>query len=73
VTVTTTNLPYYDDTSHSIIWDMGTLPPPDPATLLATISFKVKASEDCAIIINNSCNSIISVSGTINGTGAISG
>jgi hypothetical protein len=52
---------------------MGTLPPPDPATLLATISFKVKASEDCAIIINNSCNSIISVSGTINGTGAISG
>jgi uncharacterized repeat protein (TIGR01451 family) len=74
VTVTTTNLPYYDDTSHSIIWDMGTLPlPANPATLLATISFKVKASEDCAIIVNNSCNSIISVSGTINGTGAISG
>jgi hypothetical protein len=24
-TVTTTNLPYYDDTSHSIIWDMGCL------------------------------------------------
>jgi hypothetical protein len=43
----------------------------DPDTLLATISFKVKA-RDCAIIVN-SCNSVISVSGTINGTGAISG
>ncbi|WP_367757574.1 LamG-like jellyroll fold domain-containing protein [Flavobacterium sp. WC2430] len=73
-TVTTTNLPYYDNTSHSIIWDMGTLPlPADQNTLLATITFKVKATEDCAIIVNNSCNSVISVSGTINGTGAVSG
>jgi hypothetical protein len=48
---------------------MGTLPLPDPNTLLASITFKVKASEDCAIIVNNSCNSVISVSGTINGTG----
>jgi hypothetical protein len=52
---------------------METLPPLDPDTLLATISFKVTASEDCAIIVNNSCNSVISVSGTVNGTGAISG
>tara|TARA_R110000868_G_scaffold264879_1_gene523495 strand:- start:782 stop:5602 length:4821 start_codon:yes stop_codon:yes gene_type:complete len=73
-TVTTTNIPYYDSATQSIIWDMGTLPlPADPNTLLASITFKVKATDDCAIIINNSCNSIISVSGTINGTGAISG
>lgn len=73
-TVSTVNLPYYDDTSHSIIWNMETLPlPTDPNTLLGSITFKVIATEDCAAIINNSCNSVISVSGTINGTGAISG
>jgi uncharacterized repeat protein (TIGR01451 family) len=74
VTVTTTNLPYYDAPSQSIIWDMGTLPlPADPNTLLATITFKVTATEDCAVIVNNSCDSVISVSGTITGTGAVSG
>jgi uncharacterized repeat protein (TIGR01451 family) len=73
-TVATTNIPYYDDASHSIIWDMGTLPLPlNLNTLLASITFKVKATEDCAIIVNNSCNSVISVSGTIDGIGAISG
>jgi hypothetical protein len=40
--------------------------------LLASITFS-KSKEDCAIIVNNSCNSVISVSGTINGTGAVSG
>ncbi|MFQ3173465.1 MAG: hypothetical protein ACI8W0_000555, partial [Flavobacterium sp.] len=73
-TVTTSNVPYYDSSSNSILWNMGTLPlPADPNTLLASITFRVKASEDCAIIINNSCNSIISVSGTINGIGSVSG
>jgi hypothetical protein len=72
--VSTTNKPYYDESSKSIIWNMGTLPQStDPNTILATITFKVKATEDCATIINNSCNSIISVSGTINGTGTVSG
>lgn len=72
--VTTTNLPYYDAATQSIIWDMGILPlAADPTTILATITFKVRATEDCAIIINNSCNSVISVSGTINGIGDISG
>jgi hypothetical protein len=37
---------------------MGTLPlPADPNALLASITLKVKATEDCAIIVNNSCNS----------------
>ena len=72
--VTTTNLPYYDASTQSIKWDMGTLPLPfDTNTLLASITFKVRATDDCAIIINNSCNSIISVSGTITGTGSVSG
>jgi hypothetical protein len=73
-TVTTSNIPYYDAPTRSIIWDMGTLPLPiDPNTLLASITFKVKATDDCAIIINASCNSVISVSGTINGIGSVSG
>jgi hypothetical protein len=73
-TVTTTNVPYYDSGTQSIIWDMGTLPlPVNPEDLLATITFKVRATDDCAIIINNSCTSVISVGGTINGVGSISG
>ncbi|MGO4818210.1 LamG-like jellyroll fold domain-containing protein [Flavobacterium sp. W22_SRS_FP1] len=73
-TVTTTNSPYYDAPTQSIIWDMGTLPlPSDPNTLLATLTFKVTATEDCAVIVNNSCDSVISVSGTVTGTGAVSG
>jgi hypothetical protein len=40
--VTTTKIPIYDTSSHSIIWDMGTLPLPDPNALLASITFKVK-------------------------------
>jgi hypothetical protein len=72
--VTTTNLPYYDPGTSTIIWDMGTLPlHSDPNDLLATLTFRVKATEDCAIIINNSCSSVISVSGTIAGVGVISG
>ncbi|UQD56262.1 LamG-like jellyroll fold domain-containing protein [Flavobacterium sp. K5-23] len=73
-TVTTTNVPYYDSGTQSIIWNMGTLPlPVNPEDLLATITFKVRATDDCAIIINNSCTSVISVSGTLSGVGAISG
>jgi hypothetical protein len=73
-TVLTTNEPYYDPASQSIIWDLETLPLPlDTDTSLASVTFKVKATDDCAIIVNNSCNSVISVSGTITGTGAVSG
>jgi hypothetical protein len=51
---------------------MGTLPlHTDPNDLLATLTFRVKATELCTII-NNSCN-LISVSGTIAGVGVISG
>lgn len=72
--VTTTNIPYFDAATKTIIWDMGTLPlHTNPDDLLATLTFKVKATEDCAVIINNSCNSVISVSGTIAGVGVISG
>jgi hypothetical protein len=72
--VTTTNLPYFDTATSTIIWDMGTLPlHTNTNDLLATLTFRVKATEDCAIIINNSCNSVISVSGTIAGIGSISG
>jgi hypothetical protein len=43
--VTTTKIPIYDTSSHSIIWDMGTLPlPADPNALLASITFKVKSN-----------------------------
>jgi uncharacterized repeat protein (TIGR01451 family) len=72
--VITGNLPYFDSATSTIIWDMGTLPLPlNSNDLLATLTFKAKATEDCAVLINYSCNSIISVSGTITGIGAVSG
>ena len=72
--VTTSNIPYFDSATSTIIWDMGTLPlHVNTNDLLATLTFRVKATEDCAIIINNSCNSVIAVSGTITGLGTISG
>jgi hypothetical protein len=37
----------------SIVWNMGTLPlPANPSTLLAKLSFKLKATTDCSILLN---------------------
>lgn len=57
----------------SLVWDLGNLPlPSNPNTLLAKLSFKLKATQDCAILSNSNCGSIINIDGFSSGTGSIS-
>ncbi len=57
----------------SIVWDLGTLPyPTNPNTLLAKLSFKLKATQDCAILSNSNCGSIINIDGYSSGVGSVS-
>jgi gliding motility-associated-like protein len=54
----------------SIVWDLGNLPlPADSDTVLAELSFKLKSTEDCALLKNSNCSNIIAVNGSLNGTG----
>jgi len=58
----------------SIVWNMGTLPlPANPNTLLAKLSFKLKTTTDCSILLNATCGSPIFVNANSGGTGAITG
>ncbi|MFB9089043.1 HYR-like domain-containing protein, partial [Flavobacterium paronense] len=57
----------------SIVWDFGTLvlpvSPNGPGTLLARLTFKLKATTDCAILSNATCGSAMSVNGNSTGIG----
>ncbi|NLP57431.1 gliding motility-associated C-terminal domain-containing protein [Lutibacter sp. B1] len=68
--------PYFDlnlGATGSIVWNIGTLPiPNNPDDLLAEISFKLKATTDCSLLVNEDCNPIVSLNGTTTGVGAIS-
>ncbi|ALJ03947.1 hypothetical protein APS56_01730 [Pseudalgibacter alginicilyticus] len=72
----TSNTPYYDPnlgSTGSIVWDLGTLPVPNnPNDLLADISFTLNATTDCSLLVNSSCDSTISLGGSISGTGVTS-
>lgn len=58
----------------SLVWNLGNLPlPTNPNTLLAKLSFKLKATQDCSILNNSICSSAIVVDGFSNGTGSTSG
>ena len=58
----------------SIVWDIGNFPlPSDPDDLLASISFQLKATEDCSILINPNCTPRIAITGTTSGVGATTG
>ena len=55
----------------SIVWSFGTLPlPASPSTLLANLTFKLKATTDCAILSNATCASVIAVNGSNTGIGS---
>jgi hypothetical protein len=54
----------------SIVWNFGTLPlPANPSTLLARLSFKLKATTDCQILANASCSGSIAINGNSVGVG----
>ena len=56
----------------TILWDLGTVPKPNsPYTsdeVLAELTYRVKVTEDCNILIVP-CGTLISLNGTISGTG----
>ncbi|WP_417872061.1 hypothetical protein, partial [Winogradskyella sp.] len=70
--------PYFDPNmgaTGSIVWDINFLPlfPSDINLLLADISFQLKATEDCTLLLNDNCEpKIVIVGGSISGTGMIS-
>jgi|GEM_PF-4903453 len=73
---TTGNTPYFDSGTNKIIWDLGTLPitANHPEYIYADISFTLDVTEDCSIILSTGCTPEVSLeTGTITGTGAISG
>jgi len=74
--VPTPNNVYFDATkgaTGSIVWDFGNLPlPVNPNTILGKLTFKLKATENCAILSNNDCSNAVSVSGYSSGIGAVS-
>lgn len=73
---TTTNIPYFDSVTNKIIWNLGTLPitANHPEYIYANISFTLDVTTDCSIILSAGCNPEVSLeTGTITGTGAISG
>jgi hypothetical protein len=72
-TPTTPNSLYYDPSlgpKGSIVFDLGALPlPANINDILATITFKLKITEDCSVLKNSNCNQNVSISGFISGKG----
>jgi uncharacterized repeat protein (TIGR01451 family) len=57
----------------AIIWNFGNIPVPnDPNEILARLTYRFKATEDCFILSNANCEASIAVSGIVSGRGSIS-
>lgn len=71
--------PGYNPVTNSIVWDIGTLPDPtttagiDDNTVLATLTYTIKVTEDCYLLSDLDCNPTVVVSGFSSGIGATSG
>ncbi|RVT77498.1 hypothetical protein EOD40_06760 [Flavobacterium sufflavum] len=73
---TTSNVPYYNSGTNSIIWNLGTFPitANHPEYIYADLSFNLNVTTDCAILLSAGCSPEVSLeTGTITGTGAVSG
>ncbi|SEA62339.1 SprB repeat-containing protein, partial [Bizionia paragorgiae] len=68
--------PYFNATlgpTGSIVWDIGDLPlPNNPGDVLATLTFDLVATTDCALLVNDNCGSNVSLTGSISGVGETS-
>lgn len=67
--------PYFDSNegaTGSIVWDITELPlDADINQLLAGLTFRLKTTEDCSILVNNNCApKIVILGGSISGVGA---
>lgn len=75
-TPNTAKAPYFDPNlgpTGSIVWELGELPLlEDITSILARLTYKLKATENCLILSNSDCEAFISVGGAISGKGKIS-
>jgi len=73
---TQVSAPSYNSGANTITWNLGILPitANHPEYIYAVISFTLDVTNDCSIILNAGCNPVVTLAtGTITGTGAISG
>jgi uncharacterized repeat protein (TIGR01451 family) len=57
----------------AIIWDMGDVPLTiDPNEVIATLQYRLKITEDCFVLANDNCQSLIAINGSVSGVGSIS-
>ena len=73
---TQVSAPLYNSGANTITWNLGTLPitANHPEYIYANISFTLDVTTDCSIILSAGCSPEVSLeTGTITGTGAISG
>ncbi len=76
--MTTGDQPVYNTTAggNFIHWNVGTLPKPtDPNNppLLATLTFKLKVTENCDMLVMDNCMPKVTLGGKIHGIGEFSG
>jgi uncharacterized repeat protein (TIGR01451 family) len=73
---TQVSAPVYNSGANTITWNLGTLPitANHPEYIYADLSFNLNVTTDCSIILSAGCSPEVSLeTGTITGTGAISG
>ena len=73
---TQVSAPIYNAVANTITWNLGTLPitAGHPEYVYANLSFTLNITTDCDIILSAGCDPEVSLeTGTITGTGAISG
>lgn len=61
----------------TLVWDVGNLPVVNPpenrkSTILGTLTYTVKVTEDCNILKTSTCALNLTIDGDVNGQGAIS-
>ncbi|TNF39114.1 MAG: hypothetical protein EP311_11525, partial [Cytophagales bacterium] len=77
VTPSGNSAPSFNPNTGILTWEFGDLPLSsdvglDLDDILATLTYSLKATEDCLILFENSCVPNMNVDGVVTGTGAIS-
>ncbi|WP_289029762.1 hypothetical protein, partial [uncultured Algoriphagus sp.] len=77
ITPSGNSAPSFDPNTGILTWEFGNLPLSSDVGLdlddvLATLTYSLKATEDCLILFENSCTPDMNVDGVVTGTGAVS-